>query len=134
MYSGGSRGGKGGASVPPFGLHLTLRSTDDKLNGTPLSGYRSKKTAAMAHLRMLRRKFVRKRIDWTGRAGSLSQKRSKWAWFCPKVGVASKILRALRAQDCITTPLLEILDPPLMYMHMHMCDNIIEILYTLLLV
>ena len=51
--SGGSRGGKGGASVPPFGLHLTLRSTDDKLNGTPLSGYRSKKTAAMAHLRML---------------------------------------------------------------------------------
>ena len=51
--SGGSRGGKGGASVPPFGLHLTLRSTDDKLNGTPLSGYRSKKIAAMAHLRML---------------------------------------------------------------------------------
>ena len=46
--SGGSRGGKGGASVPPFGLHL-----DDKLNGTPLSGYRSKKTAAMAHLRIL---------------------------------------------------------------------------------
>ena len=53
LPSGGSRGGKGGASVPPFGLHLTLRSTDDKLNGTPLSGYRSKKTAAMAHLRML---------------------------------------------------------------------------------
>ena len=79
----------------------------------PLSGYRSKKTAAMAHLRMLRRKFVRKYIDWTGRAGSLSQKRSKWAWFCPKVGVASKILRALCTQDCITTPLLEILDPPL---------------------
>ena len=103
--SGGSRGGKGGASVPRFGQHLTLRSTDDKLNGTPLSGYRSKKTAAMAHLRMLRRKFVRKQIDWTGRAGSLSQKRSKWAWFCPKVGVASKILRA--------TPLLQILDPPL---------------------
>ena len=46
-------GGKGGASVPPFGLHLTLRSTDDKLNGTPLSGYRTKKTTAMAHLRML---------------------------------------------------------------------------------
>ena len=53
VCSGGSRGGKGGASVPPFGLHLTLRSTDDKLNGTPLSGYRTKKTAAMAHLRML---------------------------------------------------------------------------------
>ena len=51
--SGGSRGGKGGASVPPFGLHLTLRSTDNKLNGTPLSGYRTKKTTAMAHLRML---------------------------------------------------------------------------------
>ena len=90
--SGESRGGKGGASVPPFGLHLTLRSTDDKLNGTPLSGYRYKKTAAMAHLRMLRRKFVRKQIDWTGRAGSLSQNdrnvrgfAPKWAWllkFC----------------------------------------------------
>ena len=106
-------GGVRGVQVyPPFGLHLTLRSTDDKLNGTPLSGYRSKKTAAMAHLRMLRRKFVRKQIDWTG---SLSQKRSKWAWFCPKVGVASKILRALHAQDYITTPLLEILDPPLSY-------------------
>ena len=46
-------GGKGGARVPPFGLHLTLRSTGDKLNGTPLSGCRTKKTAAMAHLRML---------------------------------------------------------------------------------
>ena len=38
---------------PPFGLHLTLRNTDDKLNETPLSGYRTKITAAMAHLRML---------------------------------------------------------------------------------
>ena len=46
-------GGKGGANEPPFGLHLTLRSTDDRLNGTPLSGYRTKKTAAMAHLRLL---------------------------------------------------------------------------------
>jgi hypothetical protein len=46
-------GGKGGANELPFGLHLTLRSTDDRLNGTPLSGYRTKKTAAMAHLRML---------------------------------------------------------------------------------
>ena len=68
-------------------------------------------------LECFRRKFVRKQIDWTGRAGSLSQKRSKWAWFCPKVGVASKILRALRAQECTTTPLLEILDPPLMRIH-----------------
>ena len=50
---GGGGGGKGGASVPPFGLHLTLRSIDDKLNGTPLSRYRSKKTAAVDHLRML---------------------------------------------------------------------------------
>ena len=46
-------GGSGGASVPPFRLHLTLRSIDDKLNGTPLSGYRTKKIAAMAHLIML---------------------------------------------------------------------------------
>ena len=55
---------------PPFGLHLALRSTDDRLNGTPLSGYKTKKTAAMAHLRMLWKKikFVPKQIDWTGRA------------------------------------------------------------------
>ena len=47
------QGDKGGTNEPPFGLHLTLRSTDDdKLNGTPLSGYRTKKIAAMAHLRM----------------------------------------------------------------------------------
>ena len=46
---------------PPFGLHLELRSTDDRLcqvpidrlNGTPLSVYRTKKTTAMAHLSML---------------------------------------------------------------------------------
>ena len=47
--SGGSRG----VQEPPFGMHLALRSTDDRLNGTPLSGYKSKKTVAMAHLRML---------------------------------------------------------------------------------
>ena len=48
------QGGKGGgASVPRFGLHLKLRSIDDELNGTPLSGYRTKKTPTMAHLRML---------------------------------------------------------------------------------
>jgi hypothetical protein len=28
-----------------FGLHLALRSTDDRLNGTPLSGYRTHKNA-----------------------------------------------------------------------------------------
>ena len=28
-------GTKGGANVPPFGLHLTLRSTDDKLLWNP---------------------------------------------------------------------------------------------------
>ena len=54
LVSGGSRGGSRGAQEPPFGLHdPILRSTDDKLKGTPLSGYRTKKTAAMAHLRML---------------------------------------------------------------------------------
>ena len=33
--------------------------------------------------------------------------------------MASKILRALRAQECTTTPLLEILDPPLLYLLLH---------------
>ena len=60
--SGGSRGGKGGASVPPFGLYLTLRSTDDELNETPFSGYRTKKTPTMAHLRMLQKK-IRSKTD-----------------------------------------------------------------------
>ena len=65
LPSGGSRG----AQEPPFRLHrLALRSTDDKLKGTALSGYKTKNTAAVAHLR---RKYVRKVIDWTGRAGSL---------------------------------------------------------------
>ena len=65
-------------------------------------------------LECFRRKFVRKQIDWTGRAGSLSQKRLKSAGFCPKVGVASKISCTLRAQECTTTPLFAILDPPLL--------------------
>ena len=71
----------------------------NRLNGTLLSGYRTKKIAAMAHLRMLQKKFVLKQIDWTGRVGSWSQKRSKWAWFSLKVGVASKNLRTLRMQQ-----------------------------------
>ena len=41
------------STEPPFGLHLLVRSTDDRLTGTPLSGYRTKETAAMAHLSML---------------------------------------------------------------------------------
>ena len=68
--SGGSSGGKGGASVPRFGLHPTLRNNDDKLNGTPLSGYKTKKLLLWLTLECFRRKFVRKRINWTGRAGS----------------------------------------------------------------
>ena len=38
MASGGFRGGSWGSMEPPFGLDLVLRSTDDRLNGTPLSG------------------------------------------------------------------------------------------------
>ena len=33
-----------------------------------------------------RRKFVQKQIDWTGRAGSLSQKRLKWGVILPQSG------------------------------------------------
>ena len=35
QYSGGFRGGSGVSMEPPFGLELVLRSTDDRLNGTP---------------------------------------------------------------------------------------------------
>ena len=48
----GGGGGSWGSMEAPFGLNIVLRSTDDKLNGTPLSGQRSKKTAAVAHLSM----------------------------------------------------------------------------------
>ena len=38
-----------------FLCNMPIRSTDDRLtgHGTPFSGYRTKKTAAMAHLSML---------------------------------------------------------------------------------
>ena len=83
--SGGSRGGKGGASVPPFGLHLSLRSTDDELNGTPppFLAITLRKLLLWLTLECFRRKFVQKQIDWTGRAGSLSQKRSKMGVVLP---------------------------------------------------
>ena len=71
--SGGSKEGSRSTQEPPFWLHLALRSTCIA-NGTPLSGYRTKKTAAMAYLRMLLKKFVRKQINWTCTAGRLSQK------------------------------------------------------------
>ena len=48
--SGGSRGGSRGAQEPLFGRHLALRSILVRQNGTPLFSYRTKKTAAMAHL------------------------------------------------------------------------------------
>jgi hypothetical protein len=83
-------GGRGGANEPPFGLHLTLRSTDDRLNGTPFLAIELRKLLLWLTLECFRRKFVRKRIDCTGRAcraGSWFQKRSKmgvvppkWAW------------------------------------------------------
>ena len=53
INSGGFRGVSEVSTEPPFGLHLVVRSTDDRLNGTPLSGYRTKKTAAVGHLSML---------------------------------------------------------------------------------
>jgi hypothetical protein len=65
---------------PPFGLHRTLRSTDDRLNGTPLSGYRTKKSAAMAQ------KKIGSKIDRVRLVVFLKNDR-KWAWF-PQVGVA----------------------------------------------
>ena len=76
---------------------------NDKPNGTPLSDYRTKKTAAMIWLtsECFRRKFVRKQINWTGRAGSLSQKQLKWAWFCSKVGGAFKNFTHMK---CIPEP------------------------------
>ena len=63
--SGGFRGVSEVSTEPPFGLHLVVRSTDDRLTGTPLSGYRTKKTAVVAHLSMLQQK-IRSKIDRLG--------------------------------------------------------------------
>ena len=98
------QGDKWGASVPRFGLHLTLRSTDDKINETGILAMELRKFLLLLTLECFRRKLVRKQIDWTGRTDSLSQKRSEWSWFCLKVGMASKLSCTLRAQDCTTNP------------------------------
>ena len=51
--SGGSRGGSQGAKHPsPFWLDHVLTSTDDRLNGTLLPGWRTKITASVPHLSM----------------------------------------------------------------------------------
>ena len=52
MSSGGSRGGSQGATDPPFWLDQVLTSTDDRLNGALLPGWRTKITASVAHLSM----------------------------------------------------------------------------------
>ena len=93
------QGGKGGASVPPFGLHLTLRSTDDELNGTPFLAIELRKLLLWLTLECFRRKFVRKWINWTGRAGSLSQNRSKMGVVLSQSGRGfSNFAHSLRAR------------------------------------
>ena len=113
---------------PPFGLHLVLMiylwaapSTDDigyevlidRLNGPPYLSTELRKLLLWLTLACFSRKFVQKQrlIGLASRIDSFSQKRSKWAWFCHQVGVASKI----RVRNCTSgTPLQEILDPPLL--------------------
>ena len=65
-------------------------------------------------LECFRRKFIQKQIDWTGRAGSLSQKQfkcvvlpQKWAWLL-------KFCARFAHKTVLETPLLEILDLPLL--------------------
>ena len=83
------------STEPPFGLHLVLiRSTDDRLTGTPSLVTELRKLLLWLTLACFRRKFIQKSIDWTG---SCSQKRSK-------MGVASKIWHALHAQEYNRTP------------------------------
>ena len=51
------------------------------------------------------RKFVRKRIDWTGKAGSQSQKRSKMGVVMPQSGRGfSKFAHASRARVYYNPP------------------------------
>ena len=65
--SGGFRGVSEVSTEPPFGLHLVVRSTDDRLTGTPLFGYRTKickKTAALAQHAFAENSFKIHRLDW----------------------------------------------------------------------
>ena len=66
QLSGEFSGVSQGSIEPPFGLHLALRSTDDRLNGTPLSGYRTNKNSTMTHPSMLQQKIRSKTdlYDW----------------------------------------------------------------------
>ena len=64
-------------------------------------------------LECFRRKFVRNgSIGLVGLVVYLKNDR-KWACFCPKWAWLLKF----RAQECTTTPLLDILDPPLVGMY-----------------
>ena len=89
LHSGGFRGVSEVSTEPPFGLHLLLRSTE--LEPPFLSGYRTKKTAVVAHLGMLQQK-IHSKIDRLNCLG----------WYIPvvvalkrsKMGVVSNISRA----------------------------------------
>ena len=81
---------------PPFGLDQSLLSTDDRLNGTLLSGWRTKKTVAGAHLSKSLQHFRSKTDRLTGRANCFSLQRVK-------MGMASKIC-ACFAPDIIMEP------------------------------
>ena len=62
---------------PPLGWIYYKESIDDRLNGTHLSGQKSKKTASMAHLSMPWEQSRSKTDRLTGRAKSFSLKHSK---------------------------------------------------------
>ena len=100
--SGGSRGGSKGAQESPFGLRLALRShdTDVRLNGTPLSGYRTKKLLLWLTLECSSRNlFENRSIGQVGLVVRLKNERNgcgfaqKWAW-----------LLKIHAQPYIRTP------------------------------
>ena len=66
----------------PFGLDQSLRSTDDRLNGTPHSGGRTKKTVAEAQVFA---EFSKKHFDWQVEQTVSRYSEWKWAWlinFC----------------------------------------------------
>ena len=72
--------------------------TDDRLNGTPFSHYRTKKTAAMAHLRILYRSI--------GLIGLVVCQKKKTIEMGVVVGVASKISYTICMPDYTKTTLL----------------------------
>ena len=101
MASGRFRGGGRilGFHGTPFGLELVLRSTDDRLNGNPLSAWRTKKPASMAYRSIPWQKSWLKMDGLIGKTQSFSLKHSKMGVILIKSGHRLNFSRSMLQQN-----------------------------------